>query len=49
MLVLEETYKSKKAQFSDSYNLRIHRGLSWLKQAVLLDDALDLKFISLWI
>ncbi|MDM1763888.1 MULTISPECIES: HEPN domain-containing protein [unclassified Acinetobacter] len=49
MLVLEETYKSKKAQFSDSFNLRIHRGLSWLKQAVLLDDALDLKFISLWI
>lgn len=49
MFVLEETYKSKKAQHSDPFNLRMHRGLSWLKQAILLDDALDLKFISLWI
>ncbi len=49
MMVLEETYKSKKAQNSDTFNLRIHRGLSWLKHAVLLDEALDLKFISLWI
>lgn len=49
MLVLEETYKSKKAQNSDQFNLRIHRGLSWLKQAILLDKSLDLKFISLWV
>lgn len=49
MLLLEEIFKSKKAQHSDEFNLRIHRGLSWLKQAVLLDHDLDLKFISLWI
>jgi len=49
MLVLEEIYKSKKAENTEQFNLRIHRGLSWLKKAALLDDELDLKFISLWI
>ncbi len=32
MLVLEEVYKSKKAENSEQFNLRIHRGLSWLKK-----------------
>ncbi|MBJ8553015.1 HEPN domain-containing protein [Acinetobacter bereziniae] len=49
MLVLEEVYKSKKAENSEQFNLRIHRGLSWLKKAVILESDLDLKFISLWI
>ncbi|MCX5466809.1 HEPN domain-containing protein [Acinetobacter nematophilus] len=49
MLVLEEVYKSKKAENSEQFNLRIHRGLSWLKKAVILQSDLDLKFISLWI
>jgi len=49
MLVLEEIYKSKKSEHSTQFNLRIQRGLSWLKKAVLLDDELDLKLISLWI
>lgn len=49
MLVLQEIYKSQKAQYSDQFNLRIHRGLSWLKQAMGLDESLDLKFISLWV
>lgn len=49
MFVLEEIYKSKKAENSDQFNLRIQRGLSWFKKAILLDDDLDLQLISLWI
>ena len=49
MLVLEEIYKSKKAQNSEHFNLRIHRSLSWLKKAAWLQDDLDLRLISLWI
>ena len=49
MLLLEEIFKTKKIQQSDEFNLRIHRGLSWLKQAFLLDHDPDLQFISLWI
>ena len=32
MMLLEEIFKSKKAEHSDYFNLRIHRGLSWLKK-----------------
>lgn len=49
VLVLEEVYKSKKIENSEQFNLRIHRGLSWLKKAIQLDDDLDLQFISLWV
>ena len=49
MLVLEEVFKNKKAEHSDAFNLRLHRGISWFKKAMLLDEDLDLKFISLWI
>ena len=49
MLVLEEIFKNKKAEHSEAFNLRLHRGISWFKKAMLLDDDLDLKFISLWI
>ncbi|OTG80938.1 hypothetical protein B9T33_08140 [Acinetobacter sp. ANC 5054] len=49
MLLIEEIFKSKKTQFSDQFNLRIHRGLSWLKKSMDLHDDLDLQFISLWI
>ncbi|OTG94196.1 HEPN domain-containing protein [Acinetobacter sp. ANC 3832] len=49
MLVLEEIFKSKKCEQSDQFNLRIHRGLSWLKKSVELDNDLDLKFIGLWV
>lgn len=49
MLVLEEIFKNKKPENSDYFNLRIHRGLSWLKKAIQLGDDLDLKFIALWI
>jgi hypothetical protein len=49
MLLLEEIYKSNKAQNSAHFNLRIHRGLGWFKKAIDLDQDLDFKFISLWI
>ncbi|OTG75612.1 hypothetical protein B9T23_10465 [Acinetobacter terrae] len=49
MLLLEEIYKSYKAQNSAHFNLRIHRGLGWFKKALELDQDLDFKFISLWI
>lgn len=49
MFVLEEIFKNQKAENSDHFNLRIHRGISWLKKANMLVDDLDLKFISLWV
>lgn len=48
-MLLQEIFRTKKAENSDQFNLRIHRGLSWLNQAKQLDDELDLQFISLWI
>ncbi|WP_228146873.1 hypothetical protein [Acinetobacter sp. ANC 4470] len=47
-MLLGKIFKSKKAQHSDTFNLRIHRGLSWLKKSTELDQDLDLQFISLW-
>ena len=49
MMLLQEIFKSKKAEHSDYFNLRIHRGLSWLIKSLELDSDLDLKFMSLWI
>lgn len=49
MLLLEEIYKTHKAQNSAHFNLRIHRGLGWFKKALDLDQDLEFKFISLWI
>ncbi|TCB32396.1 hypothetical protein E0H82_15220 [Acinetobacter sp. ANC 4910] len=49
MLLLEEVFKNKKAEHSEAFNLRLHRGISWFKKSILLDEDLDLKFISLWI
>ena len=49
MLVLEEVFKSQKYQNTDQFNLRVHRGLSWLKKAGQLDADLDLKFSCLWV
>ncbi len=34
MLLLEEIYKSHKAQNSAHFNLRIHRGLGWFKKSL---------------
>ncbi|MCL6241924.1 MULTISPECIES: HEPN domain-containing protein [Acinetobacter] len=49
MMLLEEIFKSKKSEHTDQFNLRIHRGLSWLKKSIDLQDDLDLQFISLWV
>ena len=49
MMLLEEIFKSKKAEHTDQFNLRIHRGLSWLKKSQDLQEDLDLQFISLWV
>ncbi|NHB56483.1 HEPN domain-containing protein [Acinetobacter shaoyimingii] len=49
MMVLEEIFKHNKNRNSDRFNLRIHRGLSWFKKAILLHDDSDLQFISLMI
>ncbi|WP_180121927.1 HEPN domain-containing protein [Acinetobacter sp. YH12086] len=49
MMLLEEIFKSKKSEHNDQFNLRIHRGLSWLKKSIDLQDDLDLQFISLWV
>lgn len=49
MLVLEDVFKNKKAEHSEAFNLRLHRGISWFKKAMLLDADLDLKFLTLWI
>ena len=44
MQVLEEIFKSKKPDHTDQFNLRIHRGLSWLKKATDLDNS---RFVTL--
>lgn len=49
MMLLEEIFKSQKSEYSDAFNLRMQRGLSWLKKANDLQDDLDLQFISLWV
>jgi len=48
-MLLEEIFKINKAQFSDGFNLRIQRALSWLKKAIELENDHDLQFLSLWI
>ena len=48
LLKLENHYKTCRMECSDSFRLRIHRSLSWLKQAEQTKE-LDFKFISLWI
>lgn len=45
---LEIHYKSQREQFSDDFRLRVHRSLSWLKQAEKTEE-LDFQFIALWV
>ena len=49
MLLVEEVFRANKEQYSDAFNLRIHRGLSWLKKSFDFENDLDLKFMSLWV
>lgn len=48
-MLLEEIFKSRKVEYSDQFNLRVHRGLSWLRKPIDLQGDLDLQFISLWV
>ena len=48
-MLLEEIFKSRKVEYSDRFNLRVHRGLSWLRKSIDLQGDLDLQFISLWV
>ena len=49
MMLLEEIFKINKADNTEAFNLRIQRGLSWLKKANDLHNDLDLQYISLWV
>lgn len=51
LLALETYYKQHRAQYSQSFDLRIHRALSWLKKANASAKESDLEscFIALWI
>lgn len=49
MMLLEEIYKTTKAQRSEYFNLRVQRSLSWLRKAVELQADYDFQFLSLWI
>ncbi len=43
-------YKETRNSCDESFRIRIHRALSWMKKAeVLPKEDIDLKFISLWI
>lgn len=46
----EKLYKATRDGCDESFRIRIHRAISWVKKAkVLPEDDIDLKFISLWI
>ncbi len=49
MMLLEEIYKTTKAQRSEYFNLRVQRSLSWFRKAVELQADYDFQFLSLWI
>ena len=45
---LEDFYKKYRDHYSDDFRLRIHRSLSWIKQAYNTEEQ-DVKFILLWL
>lgn len=49
MMLLEEIFKTTKVHYSEAFNLRIQRALSWLKKSIELEHDYDFQFISLWI
>ncbi len=48
---LKDTFKKNReiADYSNNFNLRIHRSISWLKKAEETIEDSDICFISLWI
>jgi len=49
MLMLEEIFRTNRAANSEAFNLRIQRGISWLKKAYDLQDDFDLHYMGLWV
>lgn len=45
---IAETYRQNRAQYPETFGLRIHRTLSWLHKADTAEDE-DTRFIALWI
>ncbi len=46
----EKLYKATRDGCDESFRIRIHRAISWVKKArALPEEDIDLKFISLWI
>lgn len=46
----EKLYKATRDGCDESFRIRIHRAISWVKKAKVQPEAdIDLKFISLWI
>ena len=46
----EKLYKATRDGCDESFRIRIHRSISWVKKAKALpEDDIDLKFIALWI
>lgn len=45
---LSDYYQTHREHYSDHFRLRIHRAMSWLKQAEQTQE-LDFKFIGLWV
>jgi hypothetical protein len=41
--------KLKSSKLPESFTIRLHRAISWLKSAEKQEENLDLKFISLWV
>ncbi len=48
---LKNTFKKNRdiAGYSNNFNLRIHRSISWLKKAEETVEDFDIRFITLWI
>ena len=46
---LEDYYQQNRVHYSELFDLRIHRALSWLKKAESSSKDLDACFIALWI
>lgn len=46
----EKLYKATRDGCDESFRIRIHRAISWVKKArALPEEDIDLNFISLWI
>lgn len=47
--LLEEIFKDQKGQYASDFNVRIQRAFSWFNKATMLDQDIDLQYLSFWI